>query len=193
MTINSLAPGFIKLYYLGPQNIQHVMTIPVAINNVNVTPITIDQRDLTAVSWITGVTAYVNILKAVMASTVTFQFAELWTQPTAADDPVFRETTSLNIVGTYATASLSNSQVTYSFRTQSGGVGKVVLLEQSDPVNTVYKAPTYGNAAKLAVVNYLIGTTDIVVGRDGGFPVNIPRILTKTNDPMRKKTVLGAP
>jgi hypothetical protein len=193
MTVNSLSPGFIKLYYIGAQNIQHIMTIPVAIADIGVTPATIHQKDLTSVSWVAGITAYVTVLKAEMPTTTTFQYAELWSMPTPTSDPVFVSTVSLSIVGTKSGAAVSNSQIVFSFRSSCGGVGKVYLLEGNEVVNSVFKAPAYGDAGKLGVVNYLIGSSGIVVARDGCFPVNIPRILTKTNDPMRKKTVLGAP
>lgn len=192
MAVNTLAPGFVKLHYIGPQNIQHTMTFGVLNDNFALAIPTIKTKDGSSVPINTAVAALVTILKALVAATVTFQDFDLWSKPTPTDDPVWLYNGSLAVVGTNGTASVANSQLVASYRSGAGGNGKIYLLEQSYPVNNLYKPAAYGDASKLALANYLIGSSCMVYARDNGFPVTVPRMMTKTNDVMRKRFVLNA-
>lgn len=192
MAVNTLAPGFVKLHYIGAQNIQHTMTFGVLNDNFALAIPTIKTKDGSSVAINTAVSAFVTILKALMAASVTFQDFDLWSKPTPTDDPIWLYNGSLAVVGTNAAATVANSQLVASYRSGAGGNGKIYLLEQSYAVNNVYKPTAYGDAAKLALANYLIGTSSMVYARDNGFPVSVPRMMTKTNDVMRKRFVLNA-
>lgn len=192
MTVNTLAPGFVKLKYIGSQNFQHVMTFGVLNDNFALATPTIKTKDGTSVAINTAVAAYVTILKALVNASVTFQEFDLWSQPTPDDDPVWIYNASLAVIGTNSTAEVVNSQLVASYRSGGGGNGKVMILEQSYAVNNLYKPSGYGDAAKLALANYLVGNSSMVYARDNAFPVTVPRMMTKTNDPMRKRFVLNA-
>jgi hypothetical protein len=63
-------------------------------------------------------------------------------------------------------------------------------METSESVNIEAFPPFSG--ADLALANYLTGGTSVVCARDGGFLVVPIRLLTKTNDQLRKKYQLDA-
>lgn len=187
MAQNSIAPGFIKLFYQSA-NASHTMVLPVRpyltigaewwLNPKNQTPGNI---------WTSGITTFVNLLRGLMHTSATFQYAELWTVSAPGADPVFRETAQLAIAGTNAAASQVASQILFSFRTAEGGVGRIVLLDGVFAPNNRYLAPNYGNAAILAIVNQLVSNTSVNVGRDDGYIIAVPKVLTKTNDALRRK------
>ena len=185
---DGLVPSYIKLYYestLAP----HVMTIPVNLVAPGLPGGTFElfQKDNTQVNWVTGLTAYVTVLKAMVHSSITFQYADLFSRPTEDDSPVFQDTTVLGIAGTNATSPVPASQTVWSMRSDLGGKGFVYLMDTGQAANLKLKAPTYGSAATLAVVNYLIGNTSIVLLRDNGYPAVVTKVLTKTNDALRRR------
>lgn len=185
---DGLVPSFVKLYYESV-NAPHVMTIPVSLVAGGMPGGTFElfAKDNSQVNWITAITAYVNLLKAMQAPTSTFQYAELYSQPTADDSPQFLDTAVLGIAGTGVAAVVPASQIVWSIRSDLGGKGFVYLMDGNLAVNQKLKAPTYNNASVLAVVNYLIGSSGVVLCRDNGYPVVVTKVLTKTNDALRRR------
>lgn len=189
MATNSLAPGFIKVFYessLAP----HVMTFGIRAPgyNAGTGQWEVKQKNETVVYWVTGLTTLINLVKAVVPATVTFQYAELWTQADENTAPVFVDTAQLTIVGTHASAVQPASQMVWSYRTGAGGTGKLTVLDQSAASpNVRFLGPNYGHALYKAVADHLVGTTSIVVGRDGDAPITVTKVITKTNDALRKR------
>lgn len=186
--VDGLTPSFIKLHYestLGP----HVMTIPV--NLVAGGPpggtFELFTKDNSQINWITGLTAYVTVLKANFHSTTTFQFAELYSQGGIAVQPVFLDSTVVSVPGTAVGATVAASQAVFSIRSDLGGKAFVYMMDATHGPNLKHKAPTYGAANLLGVVNYLIGSSSIFLCRDNGYPVAVTKVLTKTNDALRKR------
>lgn len=183
---NDLAPGFVKIHYTTPQA-EHVMTIGCnPFQDIGGNWLFNQNQVGPGVAWVTGVNALLTVLKAMLNSDSTFTFGELFTK-SVGNAPVFVATNAFNVVGTGAGARISASQMTFSYRDTVGGHGKIVVVDQTQPVNSKFRGPAYGNAANLAVVNYMIGASSWIYSRKGGFPINIPQILTKTNDILRKK------
>lgn len=185
---DGLSPSWIKLFYestLSP----HVSTIPVNLVAGGPPGGTFELfcKDNSQINWVTGLTAYVTALKANASTTVTFQYAELWWQETEDHDPLFLDTTSLNIAGTHASPVSPATQLVWSMRSDLGGKGFVYLMDQPHAPNLKYKAPTYGAPGILGMVNYLVGPSSIFLCRDNGYPTNIPKVLTKTNDALRRR------
>lgn len=188
MAINSLAPGFIIVYYVSNSH-PHKHIIPIA------NPLdsgggewTIERQDGTDTDVDVAMLAWTDAVKAMFATTSTFQYWELWTKADENADPIFRETGDLAITGTTG-ATQANSQLSANYRTKTGGNGKVVLMETNQTIDVVSK-PTYGSA-KATLATYLLGVTNIYAGRDGGFIAAVPTIITKTNDKLRKKYLLN--
>lgn len=191
MALNTLAPGFIVLNYIGASNIPHKMTFGILPADLDASPPTIKQKDNTVISVVTGMNSLINILKVLVAATTTFTDFDVWSKPNPEDDPVWKYNGSLNVVGTGAGSAVANSQLLASYRSGAGGVGKVMVMEGNQAVNQVFKPPSYTNSANSGLAAYLIGTGSIIYARDNAFPVAVPRMFTKTNDALRKKTVLN--
>ncbi len=182
---NDLAPGFIKLHYASALA-EHIMTIGVnPYQAVGGAWFLVEKSDAIGQAWATAVSAFLAVMKAEAPPTVTFTFGELFTKAVGSA-PVFVDTAAFNVIGTGGVI-VSASQINFGYRDSVGGHGKIVLCDQSNAVNQKFRGPAYGNATNLAVVNYLIGGSSFVYSRKGGFPINVPQILTKTNDVLRKK------
>ncbi len=182
---NDLAPGFVKIHYASA-SAEHVMTVGCnPYQAVGGAWFLVEKADAIGQAWATCMSSFLAVLKVQAPPTVTFTFAELYTK-VFGQAPIFIENTVLNIAGTGGAVTLA-SQVNFGYRDSVGGHGKIVLVDQVDAPNQKFRGPSYGNAAKLAIVNYLIGGSSFVFSRKGGYPINVPQILTKTNDVLRKK------
>lgn len=188
MAVNSLSPGFVKLYYtVGVR--EHVMTIPVIpFPSGGGAWLTATRFAPSGVSWTANMDAFITVIKPLMSSSTTFTYAELWTQATADSDPQYEATYSIAVIGTAAGAAVANSMITFSGRTEGGGIAKLVLLETALAVNIKYKSPYAVPLA--AIVAYLLSTSAFLVGRNGGYWLNVPQATTKTNDTLRRQAGL---
>lgn len=185
---DGLVPSWVKVYYESVHS-PHTMTIPVNLVAAGMPGGTFELYDKSnaQVNWITAMTAFVNILKACVPTATTFQYMELWSQATLGSAPQYQDTAVLGIAGTGGATTIQASQVVWSIRSDLGGKAFVYLMDAIYAVNLKHKAPAYGNAALLAVVNYLIGPTSIFLCRDNGYPVTVTKVITKTNDALRRK------
>lgn len=186
--VDGLAPSFVKIYYEsihGP----HTQTVPVNLVSGGMPGGTFElyAKDNSQINWVTGITALVNAMKANFHSSVVFQYAELYSKGGTAVAPVFLDTTVLSIAGTHATASNAAGQMVFSIRSDLGGKGFLYLMDHSGGLNQKLKAPAYGGATILAVVTYLLSASNIVLCRDNGYPVVVTKVLTKTNDALRRR------
>lgn len=189
MAQNSIAPGFIKLFYQS-STAAHVATLPVRpfVSAVPPAGYWLEQRgDITGAPWATALAPLVTALRGIAHTSISFQYAELWTVASPGADPFYRDTTQINLAGTSTVAPSLASQIIYSFRTANGGVGRLTLLDGSVTPNTRILPPGFGSAPFKAVADYLTSTQCILVGRDNGFVVAVVKALTKTNDALRRK------
>lgn len=188
MTIHSISPGFIVVFYTSNgHNHKHIIPISAPVDTGG-SVYTIATKSAGAVAVTAAMATWVAAVKVLFPASTTFLYWELWTKPTPESDPIFRQTGDLSVVGTNGGAVVPYSQIVYSYRTSLGGVGKMQFQEISLAANQVFK-PTYASPHN-GVVSYLTGSQSIYAGRDEGFPVSVPRALTKTNDQTRKKFLL---
>ena len=184
MTPNSLYPGFVKLHHEAA-NAEHVYTIPV-VPYLNGEVWYLRQKGSpTGQPFGTCLVDYCTVMKAMLPNAATFTYAELWTMDAVDADPVFRDAATLNIVGTGGTGYSQASQYVVSFRTTGGGQGRAQLMDCTFAVNLKFRPPY--SSQNLAVATYLLGAASIFAGRDGTYPIAIPKILTKTNDALRRR------
>lgn len=188
MASDGLSPSYVKLYYEAAPG-PHTATIPVNLVAAGLPGGTFElfTKGGSQVAWETGIAAYVTALKPNAPATTTFQYAELYTQETPDDEPLFLSSHVLGVAGTHASAVAPASQIVWSLRSDLGGKGFVYLMDSPNSSNLKYKAPSYGNAAFLGMVTYLIGSTSIFVCRDNGSPVTCTKVVTKTNDALRRR------
>lgn len=192
MAINSLSPGFVNIYYTTATR-THKQTLPVIPDGVLTPGIMPDllQYDGNPVDLDTAVNTYVDTIKGLFNTSTSFVFAELWSQPTPEDDPLFIFQVELGIVGTNAGTPVLYSQVSTTFRTHLGGLYRNVLLETIMATNLRDDFP-FTNGTITALYNFLKGPTSFVYGRDGGKIVAAIRMMTKTNDMLRKRGMLDS-
>ena len=188
MANDGLRPSWIKLYYESLEG-PHTSTIPVNLVAAGLPGGTFElyTKSNSQVAWETAIVALVTALRPCAPSTTTFQYAELFSQPTVDDAPLFLSSHVIALAGTHASAIFPATQVVWSIRSDLGGKGFFYLMDSPNSPNLKYKAPSYGNAAFLGFVNYLIGTTSIFMCRDNGYPVTVTKVTTKTNDALHKK------
>lgn len=192
MAINSLYPGYIRIFYNANGHPHRLVqpVIPVASGSTwkltaKVTPA--NDWD----PWTGWVTAFITAYKAFFPAATSFDAAELWTLPTPTGDPVFREIFSIGVVGTNATGSQANAQLVMTMRSFLGGLYRVFMMEGSVVVNTKILYPFPAGSYK-TLSDLLIGSTSAVIARDGGTLVGATTAISKTNDVLRKKYFLGA-
>lgn len=190
MPINSLYPGFVKLFY-NSNGHEHVQTIPVQPYIGVGGGWWLTRKDGTPGSvWTTQIVTYATLLRPYFHSSSAINRAELWTMASPTSDPVYRETHTIALAGTSATAPTPYLQRSVTYRAQLGGLYRWMLMETSEVMNAELYPPFSGT--DLAMANYLTGGTSIVCARDGSFLVVPIRLLTKTNDQLRKKYLLDA-
>lgn len=190
MAINSLYPGFVKLHY-SILSREHTMTIPTKPFQAIGGQWFLEMKNTPGGGlWTTLVDAFAAAIKPLLHTTGTFTNAELWTMSSPTADPVFEEVYNVNVAGTNATAAVAYGQVSMTYRTQGGGLYRFVLLEASQAPNVEIFPPYV--SPYLAINTYLIGNTSMVFGRNGGALIAPIRILSKTNDMLRRKYLLDA-
>lgn len=193
MAANSLFPGFVKIFYTTNGH-QHIMTQPVdpyvgvggafGLNTGNPGP--------GYFPWTAGIDAFVAVLRPLIHSSSSINRAELWTLAAPGADPIYQDTHEIELAGTSATVPQPNSQLVVSFRTTTGGLLRVYVMEGSNTVNQELFPPVWGNTIIANFVNYIASNTGYLKGRDGGQPKVGIRLLTKTNDALRKKYLLDS-
>lgn len=129
---NAIAPGYIQIEYTSAYA-PHIMTLPV--NNITpnfASPLNsqIEAWDTSLVDWTDMVDALVAEFLPRFPSTVTFDIATLWNQPTPEDLPMFISSYSVSAVGTQVTPGWAKAtQETISARDTAGYVAKLTLLD----------------------------------------------------------------
>lgn len=189
MAINSLYPGFWKIFYTSGGH-QHVMTVPVKPVEVGGVWLHEDKNGNQTASLTVAATAFITAIKTQLHTTGNFDYVELWTMASPSADAVFREAVNLNIAGTSATTTLQWGQAVYVFRTVAGGLYRLYLMEPGDTNNIYGHAPWAGGNAALETA--LTGINSYVAARDGSYLASLASKVTKTNDALRKKYLLNA-
>jgi hypothetical protein len=189
---NSLYPGFVRIHYESNGH-PHKMVIPV-------TPVSgtggTDDFGLelkgggTATDWALAVSNFVEgQLDLFLHTSDTFGSAELWTMSSPTADPINVSVTDLSNTGASTGAVLALGMMNMTWRTQAGGIYRLVVMEPAGLALNDEQFPPY-TAQLLDMDTFLRGTTSFVHGRDGGFLSAPIRYLTKTNDALRKKYLL---
>lgn len=189
MTVHSLAPGFIIVYYTSNGH-PHKHIIPVRDPQPAGGGLwEVRRLDASFESVVTAMNTWATAIKPLFAAASNLAYWELWTKADEDADPIFRQTGALNVAGTSVLPLRPLDQIVFSYRTSEGGTGKLQFMEFAH--NAGAKTTPVYSGVLLSVSNYLVGSTSIYVGRDGGYPIQVPAIFTKPNDFLRKKYVLN--
>lgn len=194
MTINSLAPGYVELFYGGVisgRTRLHKATYPIqptgtmTVGNVP-NFFTNDGNDDTA----TNLTnAWVDLVKVLFGSEFTFLRSDVYRKDTPTSDPLFIVSIPHGDAGT-GSACVALSQITVSLKTNLGGNAKLAFME-SDILSTYIDTFPFSDAPLDAVVDYALGNSGWIIGRDGGTFSTATRAVGKINDALRRKYFLN--
>lgn len=190
MAVNSLYPGFIKYFYTSAGH-PHVMTQPVkpyaAVGGEYFLP---SKTNVVGVVWTSWVEDFVVEWKKWFPTTASMGRAELWTMASPTAEPVFIASEIIGEAGVNGSTASLYTQAQMTFRSQTGGLFRLQLMEPTLGANLEYYPPMIDYFGTMAAL--LTGDDSPVVARDGGF-LNAPiRLLTKTNDKLREKYLLDA-
>lgn len=187
MASNCLAPGFVRVFYNSNTH-EHRMTIPVfPVLPAGASTLLYEKGGAT-LAWLTGITAVITVIKARYPAAASFETAEIWTQADCESVPLLQDTQTLGIAGTLGSGATAYMQSLFTFRTQFGGRGKLMLMEPGGTVDVKSFPPTFGGDAALqAISDYVIGSTSIVYARDNSFNASAIKYISKVNDKLRKK------
>lgn len=193
MTQNSLSPAFVKLQYAHGAS-AHTMTIPVRING---TPVPGGTNSLEkhvgfgfSIDFVTAMDTWAEMLAPFFYTDVAFVAADLWSQPTPADDPVWIQSTSLTQVGGAEAVTVVASEAVFTFRSHLGGLFRLYLMEPSLLVNAKV-LPAAFNASEITLSDFVTGDDSWLYARDNGKPITCLGLKTKTNDVLRRKLLTG--
>lgn len=188
---NSLFPAFIELEYSTPWG-EHVMTIPIRA----VPTFELDPADTFVEAWddsnaliATKITNLCNQFANFYTAESQFNLYSIWTMADETAIPVFKETYRFPtaIEGVSASTTWRKAvQNTFTFRTEDGGISKVVLLDslsfnlwdkQTDPT---------GSADVQAVIDAWTDVESFFAGRDTARPAAFLQLTKTLNEKLRK-------
>lgn len=157
--------------------LDHVMTFDVAVfgDPAPGTPMDgmdVTRRDSSAIdlqSYLT--TEFMPLIYAVYPAVSDFSRAELWKIPEATFDAQFITSLELAENGVNAAASVSMQQTTFTFRSQSGGVARIQLMESSFGGLTK-QSPPFSSAQGNALSNHIISSDSCIVARDNSYLIS---------------------
>lgn len=187
MTINCLAPGFIKLFY-NSNGHEHTMTLNVS--PANSTASILNTRSAGTQAFDAAIDAIVANFKGMFNVADHFTGAEVYTQADCTSLPVFRFAYDLGgpVAGTNAGADHQWQQCDLTFRSANGGKMKLRFLESAEQENDLKLANSAYSAgtAVRVVTDYLFFSGSVVTARDNSFPAFALNVVTKVNDTLRK-------
>lgn len=193
MAENALSPGFVRLRYTANGH-PHVQTFGVNLTGEQTsdeTPVLNKgggEVDLAA--WLTE--TYAEAWSAFYNAADSLDEAEVWSQPTPADDPIFTRLIPIAVIGIAASpAAQIAAQGVLSLRTSAGGIAKVYLMEPRVALNVHDPRPFADNRVS-GLGGVLVSGASCFYGRDNSYPILALTWNTKTNDALRKKYILNA-
>lgn len=191
MAQNSLSPGYVKLFYKR-DTVEHTMVIPTKFYTAP-TPGS-EPSLLTHAAgqypFEDAVNDLCDFLLPISGTNMTFDSAEVWYQPTPADDPLWIFTVAIDKTGTFAGTAVNAGQLVMTFRSNAGGLYRLYLMESAIPVNQV-GVPAEFTTAQTNLSNYVKDGPSWIYARDNGYPIVCLGFKTKTNDVLRRRLLTG--
>lgn len=186
MARHSLFPGFIKIGYTSNGH-PHVQILPV---NADPTAVgasyTIPTRAGTPVDWQTAAAAWAELLAATLDATASIDTATLYNfeaDPAPAD---FLQEITLGVPGASGGPLSPFGQIVFPFKGVGGLSLRPYIMEATYTVDV--KTPVADlDGASGAIVAFVLGSSDWIALRGGGFPTVSLGTVTKTNDVLRKR------
>lgn len=189
MPVNFLAPMFVKLFYTSGFG-THVKTMCVLpADGTAPADGQLQTKQGGTALWSDGVFDYVTAVLPALGADVTIGRAELWSQPTPADNPINVRNTSLGLVGTNQFDGTRFVSTTLTLRTGGGGNMRDVWFGIPAP-NNGFQTATSGDGLGVGYIGWvgsIMGGDSVFVGRNNRFPVTALNFISKTNDALLRR------
>lgn len=190
MAENSLFPAFVKIDYHSPWG-THVMTIPTKGWNDDVSAGgkgTFDTWGGSPADADDMVKDLVNLLKPFYQPDHFFDLYTIYTMASETAKPNPVASNSLGIEGTEASSNWSKAvQTTFTIRTDSFGIMRIVLLDAPNPASFDRIASFDASPEALALVTELGSLTKGWSGRDNAKPGTLVQIAYTLNEKLRRE------
>lgn len=175
MAVNLPGPYFIEITY-ETSGLNHKMGFSCQVSGTPVVGTSSDlidilQRDATTVTLTNAVNDFVDLLKPMFQTVTTFIDFTLWQYVTGTLERNFVSTGALGVAGTSAGSAQTAHQATSTFRTQNGGILKLVMLESIFSDNDVVALSSVSNTALLAISAFIVSTDSWLYARDNSYPI----------------------
>lgn len=187
MSLNCLAPGFIKLFY---NSNGHNHTQVVCVSPANSTGSILNTRSAGTQAFDAAIDTIVANFKTMLKTTDEYFGSELYTQADCDSLPVFQFAYDLGgpVAGTATGTTVPWQQLAMTYRTTDGGKMRLIFLEGAVEVNDVKNPITdYATGGIKTVNDYLFFSGSVVTARDNSFPAFPLNVVTKVNDTLRKR------
>lgn len=184
LTRYSLSPAWIVLNYNWELRTHRALLpcLPASVPTPGDTP-TLNKRGGGTINWTAAILAYASLFKFLLSEDSTIASADFWSQPTPDDDPVWINSTALNIPGAGAGSVQPAAVTTMTFRTIGGHLLKLLVCDPQNELLVNLRIPAPYPASVLKdFTDYIVDTGSWVVGRDGTYPAVSIAATTKYND-----------
>lgn len=148
--------------------------------------ITLGTRNSVGAALDTSVLAFVNVLKTQLATADSFTGYDFWKYAPTSFERTFITSGTLAVSGTAVVSSVVAQQNTYTFRTQEGGIFRLILLESvhGGDNRVVYASLT---ANQKLIVDNILAAGSWQLARDTSYPIVFLRQSNGQNEAVWRK------
>jgi len=183
----SLAPGYAKVTYNGSL-FPHHMTIPIKFDGTptpGVEP-SILLKDASSAGISSALDDMFDVIVPFFNTGTAFGLVEVHAVDDVTGDDTFIWGYNMGRNGTSAVANKTLAEDVWSFKLVNGGLYKLYLMEDVQPVN-VKTFPPYAAGVAGDLSDFISGPSSPVYGRTNSYPFSPISETTKTNDSLRKQ------
>lgn len=146
-------------------------------------PVSIDilQRDGTTLTLASAVSAYVDVIKTRFDGTTTFDRYDFWEYTPLTNVRKYIASGNIGVTGTSTATRRKAGQDTYTFRTQEGGIMRLIQMESVTNDDSQKRLSELGGT-QLAIVSYITDATGWILARDTSYPIAFLRVSNTQNE-----------
>jgi len=169
---------------------EHITVVPVrgtASETALPTLTDVSKRNGTGITAADAALEYAQKASLVLDTTANWTAWELWTLASAVADPLFVGLGALDVDGVQTPAGADDTMMTLTLRTTKSGLMRVILMDVPYSTDQVDRTlDTGATTGYEGFVNWLLGESNVRVGRDNGWPMQFRGSVTKENDALRR-------
>lgn len=189
---NSLAEGFVRVTYSGP-NGPHHQILPVNYAGTPTPGVMPDftTKDAATISMSTGMASYLAEFRKWFNDDTLIGLVEAYTVDPDTEERTFIWGYDAGLLGADGGANVALSMCTLSFKTIAGGLLKIVFMESVKPVNTKIFPPYTVDSVQADMTAYITSDDSFIIGRDNAYAFASISQTVKTSDALRKRANLA--